>query len=537
MKTSNIKVSIALCLLSAIFISPSSLRGQDEPVLPETPFEYSDMSRLPLHFTDPDYPFGAIAPADNQPGSNMVSDAGATLGRVLFYDKRLSANDTVSCASCHQQENGFSDPLPFSLGFNGGLTGRHSMGLANGRYYDNGRMFWDERAASLEQQVLQPIQDSVEMGMDLTTLEAKLAATSFYPQLFEDAFGDPNINSFRIGRALAQFVRSLISYESKFDEALQAGNYPNPDFQAVFTPSELRGLALYQPTPGGGRSLRCDVCHGTATQTMGRAGEPGGPPPGPFAVNNGLDLDTSADQGAGNGRFKSNSLRNIEVTAPYMHDGRFQTLEEVVEFYNSGIQNHPNLAPQLRVNGNGPPIRFNMTQQEKDDLVAFLKTLTDHEFLQRDEFSDPFPTLVSPDSFTVSDGSLRGGDLADLQESDNVKVTVQGAFTPVASITVQSVSPVEDPRYFAFQSEASTRSPQAIQQIFLYDYDAGEFELVDEQSANTLADKVVLIEGTGDLSRFVEPGTRIVEAKIVIRRTTLTRGMFGFFDRAIWLIR
>lgn len=519
---------LAATALTAIFSGIGF--AQDEPILPQVPFAYSDTSVLPAHYTDPQVP-GSATPADNQTVDNMVTDAGATLGRVLFYDKRLSVNDSVACASCHQQQFGFSDPNVKSVGHAGGLTNRHSMSLANVRYYFSGRMFWDERAATLEDQTLMPIQDSVEMGMNLDDLEIKLADTSYYPDMFADAFGDQNVTSARISMALAQFLRSMISYESRFDEAVEQGLPGN------LTPQERHGLALFQPMPGGGRSLRCDACHRTVAQTLGSGPAPNSPPPGPFAVNTGLDA-TTIDPGAGNGRFKAPSLRNIEVTAPYMHDGRFATLADVVEFYNSGIQPHPNLAPQLRQGGpNGPPIRFNMTQQEKDALIAFLRTLTDESFLSKDEFSNPFPEVVSPESFSVVNGGLRSGTLANLLESDNQKVTIQATTGPLTALEVESVSPTAAPRNLIFTSECSTRSPQADQEIHLFNYATNEYELVDVQSATTLGDKIVRYEASGDLTRFIEPSSLAVKAKIVIRRPGLTRGLISYYDQAVWSIR
>ncbi len=358
-------------------ISVTLAVDEDAPSLPAVSFEYVNID-LPDHFTNPNSDFGDVAGQDNQPVNNNITNAGATLGRVLFYDKKLSANDTVSCASCHQQEFGFSDPNVLSIGFEGGETGRHSMGLANARYYERGRFFWDERATTLEDQVLQPIQDAVEMGMTLSALETKLAATSYYPDLFEDAFGSSAITSGRIADALAQFIRSMVSFQSKFDTAFAGGDAENPDFQSVFTAQELQGLRLFTDEVNlPGRTLRCNGCHTTAVQTAERP------------ENNGLDADTSADQGAGAGRFKVPSLRNIAIRAPYMHDGRFGTLEEVVEFYNSGIQAHPNLSGRLE--NNGQPRRFNMTDAEKAALVAFMNTLTDNVFLADEKFSDPFP--------------------------------------------------------------------------------------------------------------------------------------------------
>lgn len=340
------------------------------PSLPQTSFNYANIS-LPAHFTINNPDFGNISGLDNTPNDNQITNAGATLGRVLFYDKRLSANDTTACASCHLQENGFSDPRTLSVGFDGGLTGRHSMSLANAAYYERGRFFWDERADTLEEQVLLPIQDSVEMGMDLDDLEVKLTATSFYPDLFEDAFGTPTVTSDRISLALAQFVRSMVSFESKFDEGFDDDGDFSPN--GVFTQEEELGRQLFFSNNNG---PNCDSCHETAAMILDQP------------RNNGLDANTNADQGTGGGRFKSPSLRNIAVTAPYMHDGRFDTLAEVVEHYNSGVQDHPQLANQLQQNGQ--PERLNLSQAEMDALVAFMETLTDESFLTDPKFSDPF---------------------------------------------------------------------------------------------------------------------------------------------------
>lgn len=334
---------------------------------------------LPPHFLA-----NVIVNQDNTPTNNPITDAGATLGRVLFYDKRLSANNTVSCASCHQQEHGFSDPRQFSVGFAGGKTDRNSMGLTNARYYQRGRFFWDERAATLEEQVLLPIQNEVEMGVTLEQLVAKVSAEPYYAELFEGAFGDSTITTDRIARALAQFVRSIISTETKFD-AGRSSNFAN------FTPQESLGRNLFN-----GRA-RCASCHGTDNFVPNNV------------FNNGLENPYS-DQGIGaitarpqdNGKFKVPSLRNIGLTAPYMHDGRFATLEEVVEFYNSQVVDHPNLAPQLRGGGpggpggpgggpgGGAPLRLNLNDNEKEALVAFMNTLTDPDLSRDPKFSDPF---------------------------------------------------------------------------------------------------------------------------------------------------
>ncbi|MFT5139011.1 MAG: cytochrome c peroxidase [Lysobacterales bacterium] len=369
------------------------------PVLPDEHYNYANVD-LPSHFTNLNTPGGSVVSNDNTPVNNPITDAGATLGRVLFYDKRLSANDSVSCSSCHQQEHGFSDPDILSTGFEDGLTGRHSMGLSNARFYEPGHFFWDERADTLEDQVLMPIQDPVEMGMDLDVLVPKLAATDFYPGLFESAFGSSDITADRISLALAQFVRSLVSYQSKFDLAFANGVGGGPDFEGTFSDSELLGEQLFNNPPGSPvQSLECFLCHGTTGHISDDV------------ENNGLDANTSDDQGAGNGQFKAPSLRDIAARAPYMHDGRFETLEEVVEFYNSGIQPHPRLSNRLQ-DQNGQPVRFNMTDAEKAGLVAFMETLTDPFFLNDIKFSDPFTEPVA--SLDVFSGSwvdsTRGGE-------------------------------------------------------------------------------------------------------------------------------
>tara|TARA_R110002096_G_scaffold295620_1_gene489990 strand:- start:311 stop:1840 length:1530 start_codon:yes stop_codon:yes gene_type:complete len=353
--------------------TPTDVSGfEGGPTLPASHFSYADNQvGLPAYYRN-----GPIAATDNTPMNNPITNAGATLGRVLFYDVKLSANDTTSCASCHQQENGFSDPNKLSVGFDGGLTGRHSMSLANARFYQRGRFFWDERAATLEEQVLMPIQDGVEMGMTLTELESKLADVPYYPPLFEDAFGDGTITSNRISKALAQFVRSIVSFNTKYDAAFTSGG--NGNFEAVYTEQELQGLVLFgQGDNRAGRTLGCTRCHGTRAHISDNI------------HNNGLDITVTGDDGAGNKRFKAPSLRNIALTAPYMHKGRFETLEEVTNFYDSGVQAHPNLDSRLTGPG-GRPRRLNMTNEEKAALISFLHTLTD-ENLQTDvKFSDPF---------------------------------------------------------------------------------------------------------------------------------------------------
>lgn len=367
--------------------------------LPDTYFNYANIA-LPSYYTASEFPpqfqFQAVTAYDNTPADNPITDAGATLGRVLFYDKKLSGNGTVACASCHQAEHGFSDANTLSQGFEGGLTRRHSMSIVNARFYAGGKFFWDERANTLEDQVLMPFQDDVEMGLTLQELVNITSSQDYYPQLFQDAFGDQTITSDKISKALAQFIRSLVSVTSKYDVARSEVSSPMANFPS-FTDQENQGKTLfYAPrTLTNGVSGNCVGCHQTEAFI--------GPFPNTnfplttFATSNGLDATSTTDLGVseatGNtndtGKFKFPSLKNIGVRPPYMHDGRFATLMEVVEHYSSGIQNHQNLITPL-VNDAGEVGQFNFNQEEKNALVAFLNTLTDNDMLTDEKYSNPF---------------------------------------------------------------------------------------------------------------------------------------------------
>lgn len=319
---------------------------------------------------------------DNTPRGNPITDKGASLGRVLFHDKRLSVNDTLACASCHLQPLGMGDSAPFSAGFLPGLvTGAHSMRLGNSRFYAAGSMFWDKRAASLESQTTQPIQSPVEMGFDashggLPALLAKMKSLPYYPELFATVFGDPSITEERIQLALAQFVRSMASTHSRWDEGaalVYNPAAPNKGLGAPlpnFTAAENRGQQLFFAPPNQG-GAGCVVCHQAPT----------------FALNsnsrsNGLE--------AGESRiFKAPSLKNVSTAGPFMHNASLATLEEVVEHYNSGIQDGPALDPRLR-RPDGQPLRLNLSEGDKAALVAFLKTLQDPVLNTDPKFASPF---------------------------------------------------------------------------------------------------------------------------------------------------
>lgn len=331
--------------------------------------------QLPAHYD-------AVGTAgDNTPATNRPADAVATLGRVLFYDRKLSANDTVSCASCHQQAFGFSDPARFSRGFEGGFTTAHAMRLGNVRYYAPGQMFWDRRAATLEAQATQPVQNGTEMGFDaahggIAAAVAKLQATSYYPDLFTLAFGDSQVTEDRIQRALAQFQRAMVSGSSRWDTAYAQVFDPTLGDRGVniplpgFTASENRGRQLFM-APGNQGGAGCAACHT--------------PPTFALAANsrsNGLDAGETTI-------FKSPSLKSVARAGAFMHDGRFATLEEVVEFYDSGVQNGPALDNRLRAPG-GQPRRLNLSAADKAALVDFLRTLNDDALASDARFADPF---------------------------------------------------------------------------------------------------------------------------------------------------
>lgn len=350
-----------------------------EPVLPANTFDYEHV--LPPHFDD-------VAVVESSPVDNPVTDEGATLGRVLFYDVNLSRNRTVRCASCHVQVNGFADPLTLSQGVDGFRTRRNSMSLANAAFNPSGRYLWDEAAETLEAQVLLPFEDQLEMDLPLPGVIARIEERDYYEPLFVSAFGDATVTSERISAALAQFVRAMISADSAYDVGRAGVASPLEPF-ANFTEEENRGKELFFSDRRSG-GAGCSGCHQGEAQINGRRLENNGIDP-PTAIRQAADLggfEVSGDL-AQLGSFRVPSLRNVEVTGPYMHDGRFTSLEAVIDHYSEGLQPHENLSPQLR-GGAGQPIDTPFTTEQKNDLRAFLATLTDDSFLTDERFSEPF---------------------------------------------------------------------------------------------------------------------------------------------------
>ncbi|MFB6456353.1 cytochrome-c peroxidase [Chitinophaga sp. Hz27] len=314
----------------------------------------------------------------NTSASNPATINGVYLGRMLFYEKLLSVNNNISCASCHQQSKAFTDGKKFSTGIDTVTTTRNSMSLVNLLWVRN--FFWDGRAASLEEQATTPLTAIHEMGQPLHISVNKLLHTRRYPALFKAAFGSATITDTLIIKALAQFERSLISANSNYDKYLQHLYTP--------TTAESNGMALFMSNPTPEKNIRgagCAHCHGGPKLFV------------ELYHNNGLD-SMPPDQGRSLitgqatdiGRFRTVTLRNIALTAPYMHDGRFNTLEEVLDHYSDHIKISSTLSPAIRGNYNDTLTHtLHLSKKEKNDIIAFLHMLTDSTFINDKRFSDP----------------------------------------------------------------------------------------------------------------------------------------------------
>lgn len=314
------------------------------------------------------------------PQDNVLTVAGIALGRHLFYETQLSKDNSMSCASCHIQEQAFSDNNRFSIGVEGLPGKRQAMAVFN-MAWNNNAFFWDGRAHSLRVQSLMPIQDPLEMNETLAQVISKLETIPDYIERFEAAFGSPEITAERMALAMEQFMLTIVSHQSKFDK-VQRG-------EASFTVSEARGRDLFfrqfDPSNPNNSGANCAHCHGGANFENNDY------------INNGLDIEADIvdvgrqdvlDNPLYKGAFKVPSLRNIELTPPYMHDGRFETLEAVVAHYDHGIKISPTLNATLAsIQTNGG---LQLSTQDQSDLIAFLKTLTDYELINNPKFSNPF---------------------------------------------------------------------------------------------------------------------------------------------------
>lgn len=340
------------------------------PVPPDDPVEYDP---TPYSIETGLLPDPTIA------SDNALTVQGVKLGRMLFYEKRLSRDGSVSCASCHLQAHAFSDTARFSKGVDGLLGKRQAMGVFNMAWNSN-EFFWDGRAHLVRDQSLKPIQDSLEMDETLENVVSKLTTDQSYKDQFKRAFDSEEITAEKMSLAMEQFMNSIVSTQSKYDRYLKG--------EVTLTPSEDRGRELffaeYNPAFPATSGADCGHCHTGYNFENDRY------------MNNGLDTDaTQTDIGRekvtgkteDRGKFKVPSLRNIGVTAPYMHDGRFASLIEVIDHYNNDIHPSSTLDPALEYTRS---TGLMLTVQDKQDLIAFLHTLTDEVLLTNPEYSSPF---------------------------------------------------------------------------------------------------------------------------------------------------
>ncbi len=299
--------------------------------------------------------------------AGIMTAEGVSLGRKLFYDNRLSKDNTLNCGSCHKQAFAFADNIKFSIGIDNKVGIINSMPIFNVAWASH--FFWDGRAASLEEQMKDPITNPREMGSNWSDVLVKLNADSMYRRVFYLVFGSSDIDSSLVIRSISQFIRTLVSFNTRFDQYYFEGRAD------ALTPQEERGLDMFFGIGG------CNHCHSDVLLTDN------------YFRNNGLDaqpapgLYQTTGKETDRGRVKVPSLRNVGLTAPYMHDGRFATLEEVLEFYSSGIQQKsPNIDEHMLPLGKG----LRLTKEQKEDLIAFLHTLTDSSFIHNPAFSNPW---------------------------------------------------------------------------------------------------------------------------------------------------
>jgi len=363
----------SLMVIAVMFLSSLHYFSGTDPILPSTPYVYN-IPTIPSHLDT------TVYGEQSDTILNFIEDDVATLGRVLFYDELLSASGDISCATCHLQKFSFADSLTFSHGVNSATT-RNSLQLNDLGWSNQTAYFWDMKISSvagpfntvLESAIQLPLTDPNEIGVgDINAMIQKLNATNYYPGLFVDAYGSNTITEPLILKALSHFISSMVTFDTKFDQASTTGS------SVTMTTEELNGKALFERD--------CQFCHADGMNDFAA----GGPLNGLFLLyDNGMQRDSS-DLGAGewdpnfNFLYKIPSLRNIEVTTPYMHDGRFSTLEEVIDHYSDSI---------IQTSPWVPSPGFQYSKVEKTELIEFLKTLTSTNLLTHDKWSDPFPAL------------------------------------------------------------------------------------------------------------------------------------------------
>lgn len=351
--------SLLLLFLSSFFII--SCKNDDDDGYVPTP---ASLSIPPL--------FEQLLPPPLIPSDNPQTVEGIALGRKLFFDPILSADNTQACADCHNPENAFTDERQFSIGIDGISGDRNSMPLFNIAWNTKHKFFWDGRAPNLEAQILEPVINPIEMHNTWENAAASIQTRTDYPELFLQVFATTTIDKTLVSKAIAQFLRTLISAKSKFDRHL-AG-------QANLTPSEANGLAVFLDEGRGD----CFHCHGNPDSPLWTDN---------IFHNNGLD-EVFTDLGLGGftgdprdfGLFKSPSLRNLVYTAPYMHDGRFATLDDVINHYSEGLVYSETIDPLMKTIAQGG---VNLSEEDKVDLKAFLLSLSDPEFISNPDIQDP----------------------------------------------------------------------------------------------------------------------------------------------------
>ena len=323
---------------------------------------------LPKIFTPYQFQMSATFPIPDLPRDNPLTVERVALGKTLFFDKQLSINNAQSCADCHAPEKAFSDGRRTARGAEGEFGTRNSMPLFNLAWKKE--FFWDGRAKSLREQVLQPIQNPIEMHESITNLCTKLRVTDKidYANLFAAAFGSPEITAEKISLALENYLLTLTSFNAKFDRVLRG--------EEKFTAQEQRGFELFSTEydPRRGQfGADCFHCHGGPlfqSQSFANNGSDG--------AFTDIGREKVTGKASDRGKFSVPSLRNVELTAPYMHDGRFRTLEDVIRHYSTGIPRSATLDPNLAKHPDGG---VPLTESDKRALVAFLKTLTDAQFV------------------------------------------------------------------------------------------------------------------------------------------------------------
>ena len=351
-----------ITLITIIVFITSCVKEPQNEVMPPIPAPIPYQLNIPPLFAQ--YINPPVLPADNP-----LTVQGVQLGKRLFFERLLSADGTQSCATCHSPQLAFSQNTTFSTGIDGIQGTRNSMALFNMAWNWDEKFFWDGRAIGVENQAFEPVVNPIEMHNTWQNAVSTLQNHPQYPRMFMEAFGTSRIDSNLVVKAIAQFERTLISGNSRFDQYLNG--------QISLTPQEIDGFNVFMTETRGD----CFHCHGSASNPLWTDN---------LFHNNGLDA-TFSDNGLGdvtgnaadNGKFKTPSLRNLAYTAPYMHDGRFATLDEVINHYSEGLQNSSTISPLLKYIGQGG---VQLTASDKASLKAFLLSLSDSSFVNKPAF-------------------------------------------------------------------------------------------------------------------------------------------------------